>query len=96
MENTVFREDPIDERLHRMVLSRLYVDKKGEKFADFAKMQVERYGVASQPYYVILDPKDETTLSEGGGYMGSDSFAQLLDKGLDAFAAQSNEVASSR
>lgn len=96
MENTVFREDPIDERLHRMVLSRLYVDKKGEKFADFAKMQVERYGVASQPYYVVIDPQDEQTLSEGGGYMSSDSFAQLLDKGLDAFATRGNEVASSR
>jgi len=96
MENSVFPLEPVAERLEQMVRTRLYVDRPEERHKRFARMQVERYGVASQPYYVILDPQnDEESLAEAGGYIGKSRFLEFLDEGLAGFAARRNEVASS-
>jgi len=84
MERNVFPRPEIQELLEQTVRTRLYVDRKEEKHHGFAKMQVERYGLSSQPYYVILDPRDETTLAEAGGYIPGE-FQELLEQGLAKF-----------
>ena len=57
MERRVFPTKPVQEQFDKMILTRLYVDKKDSMSQVFAQMQFERYKQATQPYYVILDPK---------------------------------------
>ncbi|MBT6940538.1 MAG: thioredoxin fold domain-containing protein [Candidatus Marinimicrobia bacterium] len=85
MERRVFPKNEVKKRFEKMVLVRLYVDKNTDLSKTFAQMQFERYQVASQPYYVILDPKDESTLSAEGGYI-PDKFVDFLDQGLKEFS----------
>ena len=84
MERRVFPTKPVKEQLDKMVLTRLYVDKKDSLSEAFARLQFERYKQATQPYYVILDPKDESTLAEKGGYVPN-GFAEFLSGGVSAF-----------
>lgn len=94
MENAVFPEPPVHEKLEQMVLTRLYVDRPEPKHTRFARMQVERWGVASQPYYVVLDPFTEETLAADGGFITTNKFADFLQGGLDLFEERRATMAS--
>ena len=84
MERRVFPKNEVKEQLDKMVLARLYVDKKDSLSEAYAKMQFERYSQATQPYYVILDPLDETTISDTGGYVPK-GFSEFLERGVKKF-----------
>lgn len=67
MEENVFPLPEVRRYLDQFVLVQLYVDKGPEK--DFnANLQVERFQNSAQPYYAVLDPKDEKTLGVFEGY----------------------------
>ena len=85
MERRVFPQNEVKEQLDKMVLARLYVDKKDSLSEVYSKMQFERYNQATQPYYVILDPFDESTLADTGGYIPK-GFSQFLEKGASKFS----------
>ena len=85
MERRVFPQNEVKEQLDKMVLARLYVDKKDSLSEEYSKMQFERYNQATQPYYVILDPFDESTLADTGGYIPK-GFSQFLEKGANKFS----------
>ncbi len=85
MERRVFPQNEVKEQLDKMVLARLYVDKKDSLSEVYSKMQFERYNQATQPYYVILDPFDESTLADTGGYIPK-GFSQFLEKGANKFS----------
>ena len=85
MENGVFPDEEVRPLLEKFARVELWVDKNPE----YGKMQVERYGRASQPYYVILDPRTDTVLATYDGYDPDPApFAEFLQKGLDAYAAK--------
>ena len=84
MERRVFPTKPVKEQLDQMILTRLYVDKKDSMSQVFAQMQFERYQQATQPYYVILDPQNESTIADTGGYVPN-GFAEFLSKGLSSY-----------
>ena len=84
MERRVFPQNKVKEQLDKMVLTRLYVDKKDSLSAAYAKMQFERYSQATQPYYVILDPSNEATIIDTGGYIPN-GFSKFLEKGVTKF-----------
>ena len=84
MERRVFPTKSVKEQLDKMVLTRLYVDKKDSLSQVFAQLQFERYKQATQPYYVILDPKDESTMADTGGYVPN-GFAEFLKEGLSSY-----------
>ena len=84
MERRVFPEKLVKDQLDRMVLARLYVDKKDSLSEVYAKMQFERYKQATQPYYVILDPVNETTLADTGGYIPN-GFSDFLKLGINKY-----------
>ncbi len=84
MERRVFPQIEVQEQLAKMVLTRLYVDKKDSLSEAYAKMQFERYHQATQPYYVILDPSSETTISDTGGYIPN-GFSEFLGRGVKKF-----------
>ena len=52
MERRVFPKKEVKEQLDKMVLTRLYVDKKDSLSEAYARLQFERYNQATQPYYV--------------------------------------------
>ena len=57
---------------------------KTPKSKKYAQLEFERYEQATQPYYVVLDPKDEHTLAEIGGYVPN-GFADFLMDGVAAY-----------
>ena len=87
MERRIFPLDAVSEQFDKMVLARLYVDKKDSLSSLFAQMQFERYKTATQPYYVILDPENEATLADTGGYIPN-GFEDFLLKGVERFNGQ--------
>ena len=90
MERRVFPTRPVKEQLDKMVLTRLYVDKKDSMSQVFAQLQFERYKQATQPYYVILDPEDESTIADTGGYVPN-GFAEFLSEGVSSYYERTKE-----
>ena len=90
MERRVFPTKPVKEQFDKMVLTRLYVDKKDSLSRAYAQLQFERYKQATQPYYVVLDPADESTLADTGGYVPN-GFAEFLSAGVSAYNQRYNE-----
>ncbi len=90
MERRIFPKKEVKEQLDKMILTRLYVDKKDSLSQVFAQMQFERYKQATQPYYVILDPKDESTIADTGGYVPS-GFDYFLENGLSTYYSKVNK-----
>ena len=84
MERRVFPTASVKEEFDKMVLVRLYVDKKDSLSRAYAQLQFERYQQATQPYYVVLDPADEYTLADTGGYVPN-GFADFLFEGKSAY-----------
>lgn len=84
MERRIFPTGPVKAQFDKMILTRLYVDKKDSLSEAFARLQFERYQQATQPYYVVLDPADEFTLADTGGYVPK-GFADFLLSGMTAY-----------
>lgn len=57
----------------------------GRKNRDY---QISRFGVASQPYYVLID-QNEVTLTEPVGECSKDEFLKFLNQGIQKFTSQS-------
>ena len=84
MERRVFTLDGIKEKFDKMVRARLYVDKKDSLSLVFAQMQFERYKTATQPHYVILNPDNEETIVDTGGYIPN-GFEHFLSRGIEKY-----------
>ena len=89
MERRVFSLDNIRDQFDKMVLARLYVDKKDSLSSVFAQMQFERYKTATQPYYVVIDPENESTIVDTGCYIPS-CFEYFLARGIEEFYGTKN------
>lgn len=61
--------------------------KKLRRISDFVKhYQAEKYGVISQPYYVILDPNNPVEpLSAPVGYSSEEVFYEMLTEGIEKY-----------
>ena len=90
MKLTEEQKKEIKEQLDKMVLTRLYVDKKDSLSEAYARLQFERYNQATQPYYVVLVPADESTLADTGGYIPK-GFDKFLIKGMESYTSSLNQ-----
>jgi len=54
----------------------------GKKYADF---QISRYGVNAQPYYVLLDGKEQKLVEPRAYDLNADRFVDFLDEALAEF-----------
>ena len=54
----------------------------GKKYADF---QISRYGVNAQPYYVLLDNKEQKLVEPRAYDLNADHFVEFLDAALSEF-----------
>ena len=82
MENGVFPTDEVKPLLESVTRVELWVDKEPK----YLEMEAERYGRVSQPFYVMLDPETEATLSTYDGYdPDPEKFAAFLQEGIDRY-----------
>lgn len=58
----------------------------GKQNADF---QIKRFNVNAQPYYVLMDHKEDLLVEPKAYDLNIDSFVQFLDKGIDNYKADS-------
>jgi thiol:disulfide interchange protein DsbD len=84
MEHGVFPDDSVKPLLKQYARAELWVD----KIKEYADMEVDRFQQASQPFYALIDPRDDSVLGTFPGYNPDPQpFADFLQKGLDNYAA---------
>ncbi len=82
MESNIFTKDEVKERFNEYVLVRLYTD-GGENYREKQQYEIDRFGTAALPYYVILTPEDDVISKFPGLTRNLDIFIKFLDKGLN-------------
>lgn len=81
MESNIFTKDEVKKRFEEMVLVRLYTD-GGNNYREKQQYEIDRFGTAALPYYVILTPEDDVLAKFPGMTRNLDEFLGFLDKGL--------------
>ena len=81
METNIFTLQKVEERFNEMILVHLYTD-GGENHKEYLRYEIERFGTAALPYYVILSPHDEVLATFPGLTRDLNEFLDFIDKGL--------------
>ena len=81
METNMFTLKDVEDRFNELILVHLYTD-GGENHKEYQQYEIERFGTAALPYYVILSPQDEVLATFPGLTRDVDEFLDFLDKGL--------------
>ena len=81
MEVNIFTKREVLNRFEEMILVRLYTD-GGENYREKQQYEIDRFGTAALPYYVILNPYDEVIVTFPGLTRNLDDFVEFLDKGI--------------
>ena len=81
METNVFTLNEVQVRFNEFILVHLYTD-GGENYRENQRYEIERFGTAALPYYVILSPEDDVLATFPGMTRNVDEFLDFLDKGL--------------
>ena len=82
MEVNVFIKPEVKERFKKMTLVQLYTD-GGPNHKENQIYEIERFGTAALPYYVILSPDDEVISTFPGMTRNINDFIDFLDSGLE-------------
>ncbi len=77
METNVFEEPQVSKLFNDFVLVRLYTD-GGVNYRENQQMEIDRFGTAALPYYVVLDSNDKELGQFPGMDTDADKFAQFL------------------
>ena len=81
MEANIFTKREVLNRFEEMILVRLYTD-GGENYREKQQYEIDRFGTAALPYYVILNSYDEVIVTFPGLTRNLDDFVEFLDKGI--------------
>ncbi len=81
MEANSFTKTEVKHRFREMVLVQLYTD-GGPNHRENQQYEIDRFGTAALPYYVILSPDDEVITTFPGMTRNLDDFLDFLDVGL--------------
>ena len=81
METNVFTLNEVEARFNEFILVHLYTD-GGENYKEHQSYEIDRFGTAALPYYVILSPEDDVLATFPGMTRDVDEFLDFLDKGL--------------
>ncbi|MBN2529819.1 MAG: thioredoxin family protein [Deltaproteobacteria bacterium] len=86
MESNIFVRPEVKTRLQEMVRVKLYTDGPKTVHQQQREYQFERFNTAVLPFYVIVNPFDDTVLATFSSMTNSEAdFIRFLDKGLFAF-----------
>ena len=81
METNIFTLKEVEDRFNELILVHLYTD-AGENHKEYQRYEIERFGTAALPYYVILSPEDKVLATFPGLTRDINEFLDFLDKGL--------------
>ena len=81
METNIFTLKEVETRFNEFILVHLYTD-GGKNYKEHQNYEIERFGTAALPYYVILSPEDEVLATFPGMTRNVDEFLDFLDEGL--------------
>ena len=81
MEANIFTKREVKDRFNEMILVQLYTD-GGPNHRENQEYEIERFGTAALPFYVILSPYDEIIVTFPGMTRDLNNFLDFLDEGL--------------
>ena len=81
MEANTFTKSEVKDRFGEMILVQLYTD-GGPNHRENQQYEIDRFGTAALPFYVILSPDDDVITTFPGMTRSLDDFLDFLDKGL--------------
>ncbi|MFQ6612194.1 MAG: protein-disulfide reductase DsbD family protein [Fidelibacterota bacterium] len=81
MEANIFTNPAVKARFNEMVMVQLYTD-GGENYRANQQYEIDRFGTAALPFYVILSPENEVIVTFPGMTRDLDKFLDFLDFGL--------------
>lgn len=81
MEANTFTKTEVKHRFGEMILVQLYTD-GGPNHRENQQYEIDRFGTAALPFYVILSPNDNVITTFPGMTRSLDDFLDFLDKGL--------------
>ena len=81
MEANIFTKREVKDRFDEMILVQLYTD-GGPNHRENQEYEIDRFGTAALPFYVIISPYDEIITTFPGMTRDLDNFLDFLDEGL--------------
>ncbi|MAZ60945.1 MAG: hypothetical protein CMG50_02055 [Candidatus Marinimicrobia bacterium] len=85
MEINIFEEDEVKEIFENFVLVKLYTDGKEKNHKKNRQLEIERFGTAALPYYVILSTDDNVLGTFPGMDTNKDKFIDFLNNSRNKF-----------
>ena len=85
MEINVFELPEVKKLFEDFVLVKLYTDGKEEIHLKNRKLEIERFGTAALPYYVVLTPSDKVISTFPGMDPNPDNFIKFLTETRNKF-----------
>jgi thiol:disulfide interchange protein DsbD len=81
METNIFPKKEVLDRFGEMILVQLYTD-GGPNYREHQQYEIDRFGTAALPFYVILSPDDNELARFPGMSRNIGDFLDFLDEGL--------------
>ena len=85
MEINIFEEEDVKAIFEDFVLVKLYTDGKEDIHKKNRKLEIDRFGTAALPYYVILSPTDKILGTFPGMDTNKDNFINFLKNSKEKF-----------
>jgi len=85
MEINIFEEEDVKLIFEDFILVKLYTDGKEDIHKKNRKLEIERFGTAALPYYVILSPDDRILGTFPGMDTNKDNFIKFLNNSKEKF-----------
>lgn len=85
MEINIFEEEDVKLIFENFVLVKLYTDGKEDIHKKNRKLEIDRFGTAALPYYVILSPNDKVLGTFPGMDPNKNNFIKFLNNSKEKF-----------
>ena len=85
MEINIFEEEDVKLIFENFVLVKLYTDGKEDIHKKNRKFEIDRFGTAALPYYVILSPDDKVLGTFPGMDPNKNNFIKFLNNSKEKF-----------
>jgi thiol:disulfide interchange protein DsbD len=87
METNIFVKPEVQSLFDEFVLVQLFTD-GGPNYRENQKMEIERFGTAALPFYVVLSPENEELSRFHGMDPDVNKFIDFLEKSLNGHKAK--------
>ena len=85
MEINIFEEEDVKLIFENFILVKLYTDGKEDIHKKNRKLEIDRFGTAALPYYVILSPDDKVLGTFPGMDPNKNNFIKFLNNSKEKF-----------